>query len=192
MHGRSDEDLAGLAQGGDRDALSALFQRYETRLYNYARRMTRNDADAEDLVQDAFLRVHSGLRRYDARRPFRPWMYRIMTNLCRDHHRRRLSRGAVSLDAPERGGQAGTSLGERLRSAEAGPDQRAAGREEVARLEAALDGLPHKLRSVFLLARYEGLSYEEIAASLRVPLGTVKSRMNRAASALTAALREPV
>ncbi len=179
--GPSDESLAGRAQGGDAEAFARLVRRYESPLFGYMRRMLGNAHDAEDAFQETFLRVHANLHKYRADRPFRPWVYRIATNLCRDRLRYRKRRPSVSLDAPC---DTGAALGERLAAGGEGADGPARTAETRERLEAALGRLSAKHRAVFLMARYEGLPYEEIAAVLRVPVGTVKSRMNKAVKVL--------
>ena len=166
----TDEHLAARARGGEESAFAALVRRYEQPLYAYARRLLGQTADAEDVFQETFLRVFQHLDLYDTARPFRPWLYQIATNLCRDRLRYRMRRPTLSLDASP----VDTA------DARATPRARATARERAARLETALAALSPKHREVFLLARYEGLSYEEVAETLDIPVGTVKSRMNTA------------
>lgn len=170
------------AQCDDRVAFGVLMRRYERPLYNFVRRMIGSASDAEDLFQETFLRVYRHRSRYRAGKPFRPWLYRIATNLCKDHLRYRSHRRHASLDAPL--GDEGGSLGDVVANGSADPLAKAEATETLARLEAAVQALPVKHRTVFLMARYDGLSYEEIARTLRIPVGTVKSRMNKAVSIL--------
>lgn len=174
------------AQHDDRDAFGLLMRRYEHALFNYARRMIGSAPDAEDIFQEAFLRVYRHRDRYRAGKPFRPWLYRIATNLCKDHLRYRSHRRHASLDAPLR--DDGGSLADVVADGTAGPSAQAEASETMARLEAAIQALPVKHRTVFLMARYEGLPYEELARALRIPVGTVKSRMNKAVSMLMDAI----
>lgn len=186
----SDEELLARALHKDREAFALLVNRYEVRLFNYARRIVGNAADAEDVFQETFLRVYNGLARFDPSQRFRPWVYSIATNVCRDMLRRQRRRPTVSIealaDAP--GGAAG--LSERIRSSGPDPAASAAAHELAARLESALSRLPIRHRAVFIMARYDGMRYDEIARTLRIPVGTVKSRMNKAAAFLLRELGE--
>lgn len=186
----SDERLAVYARRGDAAAFAALVQRYEAPLFRYVRRMLGNAADAEDVFQETFLRVHQHLDRYRADAPFRPWLYSIATNLCRDRLRSRRRHPMVALESPLSGNPDGPRWSERLASGAPSPDSAACADETAERLQAALSKLPVKQRAVFLMARYEGLLYEEIAKSLRIPVGTVKSRMNKAVKFLMTELRD--
>ncbi len=177
----SDEDLMRRAQQEDRAAFTMLMRRYEHPLFNYLARMIGSRADAEDLVQESFLRVHRHRDRYRVGRPFRPWLYRIATNLAKDHMRYHARRRHASLDAPVAGDD-DRLLGDALADPGAGPRAIAEATELQARLEAAVQSLPVKHRTVFLMARYDNMPYDEIARTLRVPVGTVKSRMNKAVS----------
>lgn len=184
----SDERLIEQCRTGRRDVFETLVRRYEKPLYNYIRRMVSSAPDAEDLFQETFLRVYKHLEKFRTDAVFRPWLYRIATNACRDHLRRRRRRPTVSLDAP---GQAdGVALVDRTASPTANPSQLAGESELAERLAAAVDALPVKHRAVFLMARYDGMAYDEIARALRIPVGTVKSRMNKAVRVLLTELEE--
>ncbi len=185
----TDEALAERARAGDTRAFEMLVKRYQQPLFNYIRRMIGNASDAEDLFQDTFMKVYSHLERFRPEGSFRGWLYRIATNTCRDALRRRKLRRAFSLDTGLGPGDA--PPGERYASGAPNPAEKAAEAELAGRLAAAVQSLSIKHRSVFLMARYEGMSYEEISQSLGIPLGTVKSRMNTAVNALMDALEEP-
>lgn len=186
----SDESLMALAKAGDKPAFERLVYRYEKPLYNYARRMLGNGADAEDALQETFLRLHQHKQRFRDGAVLRPWLYRIATNVCNDRLRYRKRHPQVSLDAPVFDDANAPTLGSGLAAQQPRPDEIAGECELAARLEAALETLDVKHRSVFLMARYEGLAYEEIAKSLRIPVGTVKSRMNKAVKFLMRAIGE--
>ena len=176
----SDEELMAAVQRGDDDAFAVLVRRYEAPLFAYLHRLSGQAADAEDLFQETFLRVYRKARRYDPKKPFRPWVYRIATNAFRDRWRRTRWRGEVALDAPGAGREAS------LRDAPGNrPDAQAHAADVAGALRRAVDELPPKLRAVFVMARYEELPYEEIAASLGIPVGTVKSRMHKAVNTLS-------
>jgi RNA polymerase sigma-70 factor, ECF subfamily len=170
-----EEALVEAARTGSEEAFVLLARRYEHRLYAFACRMTGNASDAEDIVQETLVRVYRYLDRFKPGAAFKPWVYQITANLCRDRLRRARRLQWVSMAA----GSLGLgSLDETLRSADAPPDRQAAAREELALAEQALAALPEKQRMVILMTRYEGMSYEDAAAALGIPVGTVKSRLN--------------
>ena len=146
-------------------------------LYTVAYRLTGNDADAQDLVQDVLLRVRRGLETY---RPgsLEGWLSRITTNVFLDDVRRRRRRPTVALgDDAERvlpGGSDAHAALESLRL----PDD----------VQDALRGLPEEFRAAVVLCDVVGLSYDEIAAQLRIPVGTVRSRIHRGRAALRGVL----
>ncbi len=161
-----DEELAEQLQRGDRRALAPLVERHYDALIGYAYRLTYGDrALAEDLVQETFLRVLRGISSYQFPRPFKPWLYAIATNLARNHYasadQRRTSSDEVD-DLPD---------------AEE-PDTFIIAHDEQQRVIAALRSLPDHHREVIILAYYQSLTLAEIADTLHIPLGTVKSRLS--------------
>jgi len=183
--GLTDEALVRLAQQGDSAAFSLLVERYKAPLYNYLLRMTGQRADADDLFQETFLRVYRHIDRYSGVASFRTWLYRIATNCCHDHWRswrRRLKTFVFGLD--ER-----PAIAAAAKSALPDPRQAASSAETVEQLARAVDKLPAGHRAVFLMARYHGMNYKEIADALEIPEGTVKSRMNKAVHQLVRDLR---
>ena len=174
-----DETLAARAQRGDDAAFAALVRRYEQPLYAYAHRMLHNAADAEDVFQETFLRVHRRFLQFDSTRLFKPWLYRIATNVCRDRQRSWWRQPTVAL----------TELPMAPVDPGPGPDAVAIMGETQKRLEQAVARLPDKQRAVFLLARYEDMPYDQIAVALGIPVGTVKSRMNKAVTFLRERMR---
>ena len=164
-----------------------IVQRYARHVYNIAYRMTGNEADARDLSQEAFLRVYRALRRVQPGAPLESWLYRIVSNLYIDLLRRRPRARVESLDTP-----IGTPRGEIVREfpdAAANPEA-VFEREHIdGAIQEALGVLSPELRMVVVLSDIEGFAYEEIAAILRVPLGTVKSRLHRARHVLQQRLR---
>jgi len=160
----------------------AIIQRYARHIYNIAYRMTGNEADARDLSQEALLRVYRALRRVEPGAPLEGWLYRIVSNLYIDLLRKRPRHRVESLDAPLE-----TPRGELIREL---PDV-AANPEAIferelfdSTIQRALGMLSEELRMVVVLSDVEGFSYEEIAAMLHIPLGTVKSRLHRARQVL--------
>lgn len=168
------------AKAQDEAAFEQIMHLYADRLYNYILRMVGNPTDAEDLVQETFLRAYQGLPNFDGRASLGTWLYRIATNLCIDHQRRRARRvPTVSYSALE------DSEGEPTEwdfpdHQTLNPLDAALSRELEAVVEEAIQQLSPKLRTVLLLYDVEELSYKEIARVLRIPMGTVKSRLSHA------------
>ena len=165
----------------------AIVQRYARHVYNIAYRMAGNEADARDLVQEAFLRVYRALRRVEPDAPLERWLYRIVSNLHIDLLRKRPRTRVESLDAPVE-----TARGEvprEIADLESSPEAILDREQLDAAIQRALGTLPQELRLVVVLSDIEGLAYEEIATMLRIPLGTVKSRLHRARQTLQQRLR---
>ena len=186
----ADEELAAEAKAGSRDAFEELVRRYEKPLYNYIRKFIGNSSDAEDLFQETFLRVYKYLDRLRPNSPVRPWIFRIATNLCKDQLRYRKRHPTVSLNRMTDEKDGGTQLGDAIQTPEPGPRELSMEREMAERVQEAVARLSSKHRAVFLMARYDGMAYEEIATTLRIPVGTVKSRMNKAVNLLLDMLEE--
>jgi len=185
----TDEELMAQACAGDATAFALLVRRHESPLFNYLRRFLQDAADAEDIFQEAFLKVHTHRDRFRHGAPFKPWLYRIATNLAKDRLRYRKRRRMLSIfsahpSTPE------VTLADSLPAPGPGPCAQAAASESAERLEAAVAKLPEKQRAVFLMARYEEMPYAAIAEALDIPEGTVKSRMNTAVKTLLEAMKE--
>jgi RNA polymerase sigma-70 factor (ECF subfamily) len=154
---------------GERDALRVLVERHQTALTGYLDRLVGPDWSlAQDLCQETFLRV---LRQAAPRgdRPFRPWLYTIATNLARDHFKSATVRRAARLDL---------SQIEQLCDSAQGPEEYALQVEQQSAIVAAISVLGAEYRAALLLRFYSGMSLQEIADTLEIPLGTVKSRLS--------------
>ena len=168
-------------RAGDAAAFDALFRRWASPLLRYLARMLRDDAAAEDLVQEAFLRVHRARDRYTPEARFSTWLYRIATNLALNELRRPRQRARHErADA-----LAGHELVAPAVEAEGAYDAR----RRAARTLDALAALPEKQRAALCLASLEGLSYAEVAEALEVSEAAVKALVHRARSALAGRLR---
>ncbi len=175
---KDDETLVAQARRGDTAAFDDLVIRYQDRVFNMSFRMLGNREDALDVSQEVFITVFKNLERFQERSRFGTWLYRITVNKCRDELRRRGSvkhTRPASLDAGDKEPSAGVA---------AGPVAQASARELEALLEQAIAALPVDLREVMLLRDTQDLSYEEIAGIVDVPVGTVRSRLNRARALL--------
>lgn len=171
-------------QRNDLDAFEELVGRYQNRIYNFVCKMTNDPVEAEDLTQEIFLRVYTAIHRFRGESSFQTWLYRIAHNLCVDRSRRsqRQVPVAFSLDAPL---DDDTESGARELSDESRNPARLAERGELQRqVRRCLGQMSEKLRTVIILYDLQGMSYEEIAATLACPLGTVKSRLFNARAEL--------
>jgi len=155
-----------------------LVRQHADRVYRLAYRLSGNQHDAEDLTQETFIRVFRSVQNYQPG-TFEGWLHRITTNLFLDMVRRRQR---IRFDAlPD-------DAGDRLASKSAGPEQAFAEMHLDPEVQQALDGLPADFRAAVVLCDLEGLSYEEIAATLGIKVGTVRSRIHRGRVLLREAL----
>lgn len=169
MRAESDEQLMAAVMAGERTALATLVERHHSGLLSYLYRILGSDrALAEDLVQETFVRLLTS-KTYQPTRPFKSWLYSIATNLARDHFKSAAARHSL--------GQCDLPYGEPV-SNTPGPEESALAAETGAEIAQAIAGLAPEYRSALLLRFYGGLSLQEIALSLEVPLGTVKSRLS--------------
>jgi RNA polymerase sigma-70 factor (ECF subfamily) len=183
----TDEQILDRIRGGELDSFGDLVRRYERELYGYLRRFVGHDELAADVFQNTFVQVFTKIGKYESGRPARPWIYAIATNQAIDALRRRGRRPDGRAD----GTQPGTDPAEESRPiAEATPDSRPGPPEQVAtaetrdRVRAAVANLPDTFRDVVALTYFQGLKYQEVADSLGIPLGTVKSRLHAALTKL--------
>ena len=171
MQERSDEQLMAAVMAGDQVALAALVTRHHGPLLGYLFRLVGGDRQlSEDLVQEALLHVLRQ-RTYQADRPFKPWLYMIATNLARDYFKSAEVRQCWQRDDAE-------EMLLHLYDSAAGPEERALAAEQGSEVRAALAQLREEYRVVLLLRFYQGFSLQEIAETLHIPLGTVKSRLS--------------
>jgi RNA polymerase sigma-70 factor, ECF subfamily len=168
--------LVSLAREGDRGAFADLVELYKSKLFHLAFRMLGNRQEAEDTVQDAFLRVYENLHRYDSQHKFSTWIFRIATNLCIDRLRRRRTVYSLDADLFDADGMDGYSM---LRADEPGPEQSMMLTERQQTVAAAIDSLPPKYKSAMALKYYQDLSLQEISEILDIPVATVKTRIHR-------------
>lgn len=170
--------------------MEELVRRHHDDLIRFLVRLTGNRAVAEDAFQETFLQVHLSAETFDTSRRFKPWLFTIAANKARDALRRNARRRTLDLSAPIGGGGSGGSgeSGARtyvdLMEVDVPAPDQALGDEERARMvQRAVDELPWSLREILLLAYFQRLSYNQIADSLEIPLGTVKSRLHSAVAA---------
>jgi RNA polymerase sigma-70 factor, ECF subfamily len=176
-----DEELAKRLQQGDQIALVELVARHHSPLIGYLYRLTNGDRPlAEDLAQDAFVRLIQGIQQYQYPRPFKPWLYRIATNAARDVFKSAHNRRAVSIDEENAAMFQETTQPEEVIMSES----------EMNRVALAFRCLPHHQKEVVILRYYQELSLNDIADALDIPLGTVKSRLSLGLTRLRTLLTE--
>jgi RNA polymerase sigma-70 factor, ECF subfamily len=195
------------ARSGDRPALDALLRRHHDRLFALCRRLTGNEADAYDALQEALIAIVRGLHRFDGRSLFTTWSYRVATNATLDELRRRRRRPVPGLPAEDGPGAgpglragfapAGTGSGPGGRAAPGGAMPSVGGFDEAVAdrmdIDEALARLPDDFRAAVVLRDVCALDYAEISEVLGIPPGTVRSRIARGRGLLAAHLgnREP-
>jgi RNA polymerase sigma-70 factor (ECF subfamily) len=172
----TDRDLLGRMAAGDREALGPLMERHQRRLYRIALSYLRDPDDALDAVQEIFVKAYQGAARWDGGSEVGPWLTRIAVNHSIDRYRR--SRRRLAAETPLDEDEGETDL--RLSHAGPSPERGVLGREVGERIAAALRSLPERQRAVFVLRHYDELPLEEIARTLDMSLGTVKSSLHRA------------
>jgi RNA polymerase sigma-70 factor (ECF subfamily) len=167
----SDQSLVNQAAAGSRDAFDELVVRYRRRVYNLVRALTGGDSEAEDLVQDVFIRAYRAIGSFRGDSAFRSWLYRIAINVVHTHVDKRRVRDAVLVapagdDDPMDEVATSDDLEQTLL------------RRQV--IDRALGTLPEELRLLVVLRDVQGLKYDEIADVVKTPRGTVESRLFRA------------
>ena len=178
-------------KSGDARAFEVLVKRHRAPVFNFILRFTGNRARAEDLLQEAWLKVVRGAGEYEPKARFTTWVYTIARNLCVDSARKESYRQTESLDAPVEADEAnGRALGETLPDGSVNPERGAHNTRLRPLLERALAALPDEQREVFILREYSGVAFKEIAAVTGTSENTVKSRMRYALEGLRKRLSE--
>lgn len=171
------EDLESMEElrRGESAGATRLFQRYSGPLLRFTGRLLGNVAEAEEVTQDVFVKLVARADQYDGRAPVRSWLFAIATNACRDRLRRSVRRPSVALDAVGEVAEPGIPVDERL-----------ADRQRRATVRRALSKLSDEQREALVLARYHGMPYSDIARTLNISEGAVKTRIFRAMETLKA------
>src|SRR4051812_2684752 len=186
-----DADVVALAQRGRDDAFRELIRRYERPVFSLVYRMVRDRELAEDLAQDTFIKVLNNIDRYRPEFKLSSWLFKIANNVAIDYLRKRQLE-TISIDGSP---HAQTADAIEATSIEVSGDQESAldeleAREMGAAIERAIASLRPEYRSCIMLRHVEGRSYEEIAATLDLPLGTVKTYIHRARHELRKSLED--
>ncbi len=181
-----DNELVASAQQGDRRAFEELVERHKQKAYRIAFDFTRDREEAKDLSQEAFLKAFTHLKSFDGRSGFYTWFYRIVVNVCLDYKRRNKRAPTEEFNESvenqvEPGHRNATTLS---------PYQHAAAGQLSRKIGAALEALPPRQRTAFILKNHQGLSIKEIAEMMQTAEGTVKVHLHRAVNALRRSLAE--
>ena len=174
-HQFTDEELIAQFQAGNENAYLEIVERFKDRLFAFIYRFVGDEDLAEDLVQDTLIKVYTHRHAYREIARFSTWIYTIAGNLARTELRKRKRRATFSMSA--------LGLGEReyeLPSEDFTPSRTLEGKQTEKHIRIALAKLPLHFRTVIILRDVQELSYEEISKIMKIPLGTVKSRVNRA------------
>jgi RNA polymerase sigma-70 factor, ECF subfamily len=177
---RTDEALLTAYMEGERAAFRELMARYADELLHFLTRFLSSRAAAEDVLQETMLQVHLSADTFDPERRFKPWLFTIAANKARDYHRKHHRRAPVSLSASMGEEGEGQRYQDLLECDLPAPEAPILDAERSRLVKTVVDGMPPHLREILLLSYFQRLSYNQIADSLEIPLGTVKSRLHAA------------
>lgn len=186
MDNIDDLSLVRACRAGQTEAYGELVRRHQARLYPTVLRLLGSPEDAQDALQDAFVRGFEKLDQYQGDSSFHTWIYRIAVNMALSGLRKRRSRGVLRLWSPRRDSPMIDVADE---SPESDPAHSVDRTEREALIAAALDTLGEDQRAVVVLKDFDGHRYEEIAEILKIPVGTVRSRLHRARAQLRTQLQ---
>jgi RNA polymerase sigma-70 factor (ECF subfamily) len=185
----SDLSLVRRVQSGDKGAFDALVRKYQHKLVKLVMRYVRNPAEAEDIAQEAFIKAYRALPQFRGDSAFYTWLYRIAINTAKNavvsRDRSPIEYNIDRNDATEES----YDMQGRMKDSET-PEGLVLTDEIRSTVNAAIEGLPEDLKTAIVLRELDGLSYEEIAAAMDCPVGTVRSRIFRAREAIDRRLRE--
>jgi RNA polymerase sigma-70 factor (ECF subfamily) len=172
----TDIQLMYLVKTGDDDAFGDLLQRHQKKLINFFFKLCWNAALAEDMAQDAFLKIYASRENYEARSKFTTYLYRVSRNLWIDHVRKVTRRpSSVSIDQSN---DEDMKFSDAIATEDRGDERFQEVEEKMSKVMKAVDKLPLGQRELFAMVNVEGLKYKEIGAILDIPVGTVKTRMH--------------
>lgn len=182
-----DKRLVERVQHGDKKAFELLFSKYQRKLMRLVSRLVRDQAEAEDVVQEAFIKAYRALPQFRGDSAFYTWLYRIGINTAKNYLVTQGRRAPTSTDADVDEAETFDD-GEHLRDINT-PESMLATKQIAQTVNAAMEALPEELRVAISLREIDGLSYDEIADLMGCPIGTVRSRIFRAREAIAEKLR---
>ncbi|MBB5607076.1 RNA polymerase sigma-70 factor (ECF subfamily) [Janthinobacterium sp. S3M3] len=183
----SDQLLVERVQAGDKRAFDVLVSKYQRRLMRLVSRLVHDTAEAEDVVQETFIKAYRALRHFRGDAAFYTWLYRIGINTAKNYLVTQGRRTPTSSDTDAEQAESFDD-GHRLRDNNT-PESVLASKQIAATVNAAMDVLPIELRTAIVLREIEGLSYEEISEIMACPIGTVRSRIFRAREVIAEKLK---
>lgn len=169
----TDEELVTAFRGGDLSAFDTLVERWERKIQGAVYRIMGSGEDARDLAQETFLRAYRGLPTFKSEARFSSWLYQIALNLCRDRLRQRRGKTLVSIEDLD------VATAARIERTSATAQDMVEAKDLGRIVAAAMSELPPEQREVITLKEYQGLTFQEIADTLDVPVSTVKTRLYR-------------
>ncbi len=181
-----DEELVALARSGNHKAFEELVERHKQKAYRIAFDFSRDREEAKDLSQEAFLRAYTHLGNFDGRSAFYTWFYRILVNICLDYKRRKQRTSTEEFNETVENQLEPSHVSQRPPA----PDQLVLAGQLSRKVSDALEALPPKQRTAFILKNNQGLSIKEIAEMMQTAEGTVKVHLHRAVTALRHSLAE--
>ena len=182
----TDQELVKRVQNGDKKAFDLLVLKYQQKIINLVSRFVRNQSDAQDVTQEAFLKAYRALPKFRGDSAFYTWIYRIAVNTAKNYLAVQARRpSGIDMDIAE----IEQIQGDSALKDNATPESLALRDEIQATVAAAIDDLPEDLKAAITLRELEGLSYEEIAEVMECPIGTVRSRIFRAREAIDKELK---
>jgi len=167
---------------GDIEAFETLIRSHQKKVYNIALRMTKNPDDAQELAQDTFVRAFTAIKKFRGDSSFSTWLYRIAMNVCTDFLRKKSKVVMVSMEQSATGNENDQSI--QLAEDAPGPDEMSEKRQLKDLVRQAMDSLTAEHRQVLILRDLMDLTYKDIANTLNLSEGTIKSRINRAREGL--------
>ena len=183
----ADWQLVERVQRGDKRAFDLLVAKYQRKLFRLLSRLIRDQAEIEDVAQEAFIKAYRALPNFRGESAFYTWLYRIAINTAKNYlvaqGRRAPTRTETEIEDAEN-----FEDGDSLRTEDT-PDRMLLSKQVAEAVNRAIERLPEELRTAIVLRELEGLSYDEIAASMNCPIGTVRSRIFRAREAVAEELR---
>jgi len=183
----TDESLLAAYVNGERQAFRELMGRYRDELVHFLTRFLGSRASAEDVFQETFLQVHLSAETFDTTRRLKPWLFTIAANKARDYHRKFGRRVPVSLSASIGSDGEGQRFVDLMEADLPTPDSPVLDAERSRLVKTVVDSMPAHLREILLLSYFQRMAYNQIAETLEIPLGTVKSRLHSAVAAFARA-----
>lgn len=183
----SDQDLIKRCKTGDREAFNMLVQTYQKQVFNIAYSMLSDYEDASDATQEIFVKVYKSIETFRGQSSFTTWLYRICANVCNDFLRKRQRRAStVSIDKSDDN----DNYVAELESESPTPEEHLELTERQRAVRSAINELRTEYKEIIIYSDMNDMSYDEISSILKCPVGTVKSRLNRARNALKKKLLE--